>query len=236
MKYRKMRAVVCLLALLVCAVAAPVAQAGKSDGQKLAKEVARVYGLKQWDKVAEVKYTFRVKTETRDVARHWTWRPKDDLVTLEEEGKPTIMYKRSELNENTSEDVITADKRFINDSYWFLFPFQLVWSNPSFTDEGMTKLPMGEGEGRKLIVQYPDEGGYTPGDAYDIYLDEDHMITHWVFRRGGGDEGGAMTWEANKQLGPIKVCTDHHNPEGTFRLFFDGISLTTVDGKMYEPE
>jgi hypothetical protein len=194
------------------------------------QRIANAYGFGHWDEVVEIKYTFNVKTPDRETARHWTWRPKDDLVTLEVDGEEPVTYTRSSLNDKTPEAVITADKRFINDSYWFLFPFQLVWSNPTITDAGKAVLPIGEGDGRKVIVQYPDEGGYTPGDAYDIYLGGEGMITHWVFRKGGGEKGNPMTWEANKTLGPIEVCTDHYNTDKSFRLWFSGLKITTVNG------
>lgn len=226
----------CLLVLLLGAFTTTTAQAEESKTDPLALQVANAYGFEHWNEVQEIRYTFNVKTANRETARHWTWRPKDDTVTLEEEGKPTIMFKRSELDENTSEEVINADKRFINDSYWLLYPYQLVWSSPAITDEGRQPLPIGEGEARKLITQYPDEGGYTPGDAYDLYLDDNNLITHWVFRRGGGEKGSPMTWENNIDLGPIKLCTNHYNPDKSFRLWFNGLSVTTTDGKTFDLE
>lgn len=84
-------------------------------------------------------------------------------------------------------------------------------------------------------MRYPAEGGYTPGDAYDLYLGGEGLIVQWVFRKGGGPEGRAMTWENNVDLGPITVCTDHTNADKSFRLWFTGLKLTTEDG-VYECE
>ncbi|MEZ6191911.1 MAG: hypothetical protein R3C45_11585 [Phycisphaerales bacterium] len=220
----------------LCLQLAVTARAEDRPAPHAGQRIANAYGFAHWDEVVEIRYTFNVKTPERETARHWTWRPKDDTVTLEVEGEPTITYKRGELDENTSDEVMTADKRFINDSYWFLFPYQLVWSNPTITDRGESPLPIGEGTGRKLTVQYPAEGGYTPGDAYDIYLGGDALITHWVFRKGGGDKGNPMTWENTIDLGPIKVCTDHYNTDKSFRLFFTSIRLTTADGKTFDAD
>ena len=60
-------------------------------------------------------------------------------------------------------------------------------------DEGITievqdqtlDLPLGSSSTTVITVKYPDTGGYTPGDAYDLYLDENYMITMWIYRRGG---------------------------------------------------
>jgi len=198
-----------------------------------AQDIAEAYGIKNWGDIVELRFTFNVKTPDREAHRHWTWRPHDDRITLKTDGEEPISYSRSSLTDNTPQAIISADKRFINDSYWFLFPFQVVWSNPTVTDAGIAELPIGEGRARKVIVQYPDEGGYTPGDAYDLYLNDQHHIVQWVFRRGGGENGRAMTWENVVDLGPIRVCTDHYNADRTFRLWFSGVSVVTKDGDAF---
>jgi hypothetical protein len=224
-----------LVVVVISMQVAAAAHAEESNPADLAQQVANAYGIDHWDEVEELSFTFNVKTPNKEIARSWTWRPQDNSVTLHNKEYPDdlISYRRDEMDEYTHEVVNKTDRQFINDSYWLLFPFQLVWSNPAITDTGPAALPVGEGEGRKLIAQYPAEGGYTPGDAYDIYLDDAGLIVQWVFRKGGGEDGRAVTWEANQNLGPIKVSADHHNPDKTFRLWFSGLSLTTKDGKHY---
>ncbi len=224
-----------ILSLLMTVLTPPTVYAEEVSHHPVAVQVANAYGFENWDQVEEIRYTFNVLRGKKHTARTWTWRPNDGLVTLEKQDADPVTYKQSEINEDTPKDLRKIDHHFINDVYWLLYPFQLVWSNPAVTDEGDTPLPIGEGSARKLITQYPDEGGYTPGDAYDLYLDNNNLITHWVFRRGGGDKGNAMTWENNIDLGPIKVCTDHYNADKSFRLWFDGLSLTTTDGKTLAP-
>ena len=46
---------------------------------------------------------------------------------------------------------------------------------------------------QKLTIVYGDEGGYTPGDAYDFYFGDDHIIKEWVFRKGNATEPSTMT-------------------------------------------
>jgi hypothetical protein len=47
----------------------------------------------------------------------------------------------------------------------------VIWDISAIvTDEGMQKLPLGNGSGEKLVVKYPSEGGYSPGDTRDVYV------------------------------------------------------------------
>ena len=224
-----------LLVVAILVLSSPGLLADEAEVVEPGRSVAETYGFANWDQIEEIRFTFNTQSSRGHSARHWTWRPIEGRVTLEIEDEEPITYLQSDLaGDDVSEEIRKTDHRFINDSYWLLFPYQLVWSDQTITDAGESALPIGEGTGRKLIVQYPDDGGYTPGDAYDIYLDDAGMVTHWVFRRGGGEKGSAMTWENNVELGPIKVCTDHHNADKSFRLWFDGLSVTTVGGEVFE--
>ncbi len=223
-----------LIAVLLIPSAASAEEGARPEG--IGQTVADTYDFAHWDQIEEIHFTFNVLRGDKHTKRSWRWRPKEDFVSYSEYPGAPIAYNRGDLDQKSHEDVIKTDHRFINDSYWLLFPYQLVWSDPTITDEGESGLPIGEGTGRKLIVQYPDDGGYTPGDAYDIYLNNAGTIVQWDFRKGGGDTGRAMTWEADVQLGPIKVCTDHYNADKSFRLWFDGLSVTTVDGEKFKIE
>jgi hypothetical protein len=225
-----------LVVAVVCSQAVVLAKAEGTSEAGLAREVAGAYGIARWDEVEALSFTFHVKTPDRVVMRRWTWLPKEDRVTLTTEGAEPITYRRDELGDDAPHAARQADRQFVNDSYWLLFPFQLVWSNPDITDGGEAALPIGEGVGRKLVVRYPDEGGYTPGDAYDLYLDDANMIVQWDFRKGGGEIGRAVAWESNVDLGPIKVCVEHRGPDDSFRLWFSGLKVTTDDGEEFEAE
>lgn len=226
------------LAIAFLLFVAPVALAQDANKEIWSKKVANAYGFENWGQVEEIRYTFNTLKNEKHNARVWVWRPIDREVTLVAwEGSDMelpITYSLDDINEDASETLRKVDHRFINDSYWLLYPFQLVWSSPDIFDKGTVSLPIGDGKAHKLVTQYPDEGGYTPGDAYDIYLDENNLILQWDFRKGGKVHGWPTTWENNVDLGPIKVCTDHYDKERNFRLWFDGLGVTTTDGKTYE--
>ena len=76
---------------------------------------------------------------------------------------------------------------FINDNYWLLFPFHAYWdTSATVTDEGMHKLPLGNGSAELVAVKYPAEvGGYTPGDTWELYVGKDNRVEYFVYHRGG---------------------------------------------------
>jgi len=222
--------------LLIAVILYPTTASADDDriAMGLRQAVSMSYGFANWDQIQEIRYTFNTQSSKGHSARSWTWRPIEGRVTLEVEGKETVTYLQSDIDDDTPEELRKIDHRFINDSYWLLFPFQLVWSQQTVTDAGESPLPIGEGIGYKLIVQYPDKGGYTPGDAYDLYMDNAGMIVQWDFRKGGGDTSRPMTWDNTIDLGPIRVCTDHTNADQSFRLWFNGLGVTTVNGLVHK--
>jgi len=196
-----------------------------------AAEVAHAYGVAHWEQIERLDFTFGAQVGDAVVSRRWTWWPQVDRVTLHQGAGRTISYHRADLGPGTPAEITQADRWFINDSYWLLFPFQLVWSDPEVTGAGVAALPIGEGTARKVVVQFPDEGGYTPGDAYDLYLGPGGLIEQWVFRRGGGEEGRPATWERHARLGPILVSLLHQGPEG-FRIEFTGVSAEVAQQRL----
>ncbi|HET7289849.1 MAG TPA: hypothetical protein VFJ67_05365, partial [Thermodesulfobacteriota bacterium] len=140
--------------------------------------------------IEEIKFTFNVHKGDVEARRSWVWRTKEDIVTFSGGGtdKP-VTYSRKEITADSPDSLREIDAHFINDQYLLLFPFHLVW------DSGMkvelagenVKFPMGKGSGRMVSVIYPPTGGYTPGDRYDLFLDDNDMIVEWIYRRGGSE-------------------------------------------------
>ena len=106
------------------------------------------------------------------------------------------------------------DAAFINDNYWLLFPFHLVWDkNVEFKDDGIKNYPISKGKGRCLIVTYSKQVGYTPGDAFELYLDKDNRIHEWIYRKAGSMKNPfPATWEGNKNFKGVIISTEHYGP------------------------
>jgi len=214
-----------LLLLFVCGSAVDANSEESSIGEK----IAEAYGVREFDKVDEIKFTFNVHKGDVEARRSWVWSPKTDIVTFSGSGadKP-VTYSRKEISADSPDSLRQIDAHFINDQYWLLFPFHLVW------DTGMTvelagenvKFPIGAGTGRMVTVLYGPTGGYTPGDRYDLYLDGNDMITEWIFRRGGSETPTLTAmWEDNRRMGPITVSLDHPDADGKFRVWFSDVEL-----------
>ena len=79
---------------------------------------------------------------------------------------------------------------------------------------------------QKLTIVYGDEGGYTPGDAYDLYFGDDYVIREWVYREANQPEPSLITTKENHldTLG-FKLALNHIKNEGNFRLYLDGVRI-----------
>jgi hypothetical protein len=198
-------------------------------------QIADAYGLGSWSKVDQIRYTFNFEAGPKKAARTWTWETKTDKVTFEgtdAAGKPVkVSYARASMPPDVVKDV---DPNFINDQYWLLFPFHLVWDKDvTVEDKGMTADPTGKTKGkvRKVVVTYPKTGGgYTPGDMYDLFVGADNRVVAWNFHRGGVPEPTlTVTWADYKMAGPVLFAEDHR---GTYTGKPIQISLTGVSVKL----
>lgn len=195
-----------------------------------ARAVAVAYGLDGWSRVDALRFTFHVRLGDREIVRHWTWEPQSGQVQLRAKGadgtEMAVAYRRSAM---AGADARTkqADRWFINDQYWLLFPLHLVWDHKArVEDRGKAALPIGSGEADHLIVSYPPTGGYTPGDMYELFVGSGHRIEQWIYRRGGSEKAArSATWEAYRPVGPLTLSLDHHGPEGHFRLWFTDVAV-----------
>lgn len=191
--------------------------------QSVPEKIAYAHGLKEWKNVEELKFTFNVDRDTTHFERDWIWNIKKNEVTGSSEGG-LVTYNRSEIDST----IAKVDASFINDKYWFLAPFNLVWDKGSFSYEvteaaeaPIAKIPM-----QKLTIVYTGEGGYTPGDAYDFYFGDDFVIKEWVFRKGNQAEPSiATTWEEYSDFNGLIMSKTHKNAEGNFKLYFTNIQV-----------
>jgi hypothetical protein len=183
-------------------------------------------GVEQLQAVEALTFTFNVERNGElKASRTWTWNPSTNLVTRTVHGDTlTFTFGAPEGEAQT-----LADAQFVNDSFWLLPQLHLSWAPAEvrITAEGEVDLPIGDGKARKLTVQYPaEQGGYTPGDAYDLFLDDEGHIVAWHYRESGAEEPSLTTsFEAPQQVGPLRIATEHRSADGTFRLYFSDLSV-----------
>jgi hypothetical protein len=208
-------ALLILLSITAC-------QTKETKPDTLPLKVARAYGFDDFEKVNSIAYTWNVQVDSATVStRDWKWNVKDRSVYY---ATPDTSYTYS--LDMPSDSLPDADKGFINDKYWMMYPFQLGWDTGyQYETEESVASPIAGTNSTKLTIVYGDENGYTPGDAYDLYLDENNMILEWVFRRGNGADGSPFTWENVEQFGPIKMATSHSNQAGQKFIWFSNIKV-----------
>jgi hypothetical protein len=191
-------------------------------------QIAGAYGSDSFSRVEVIEYTFNVQIGDKHIQRSWIWWPQVEQVEfISGTDQESTMYNRLELDQNPPADIKQIDAWFINDNYWLLFPLHLAWDQQATVeDTGHQNLPLGQGTAKCVVVSYPKAGGYTAGDVYELFLDENHIITQWVYRRGGSVTPTRITtWEDNRKLGPMMVSLDHRTDDGKFRVWFTDVAV-----------
>ena len=194
------------------------------DGTALAQKVADAYGIKKFKKAKSMSFTFNVKRDTfPSTYRSWNWNIEQNTVTLTSL-KQTVTYRRDTIQ---SADMKSVDGRFINDQYWLIFPFHTVMDKGcTLTQNDNVIAPIGKKKCTMLTVQYNNVDGYTPGDAYDLYLNKNYMVTEWVYRSKGVAKASLNTkWENIVKNEGVKTATNFPSEDGKFRIFFTGVSV-----------
>lgn len=201
---------------LAFAVLIVAAASSAQTPSPLAEQIAKTYGLDSYGKVEAIRYTWNAQFPGGKVSHTWEWEPKTNKVTYEgkdKDGKPVkVTYMRSELSSQSDAVKNDIDPGFINDNYWLLFPFHADWdTSATVTDQGMKKLPLGTGSAKLVSVKYPNDGGYTPGDTWDLYVGKDDRVVQFAYHRGGAKKPSLViaTWAGYKKAGPLLISTEH---------------------------
>ena len=203
----------------------PVVEEVETPDKELSipEQIADANGFANWKNVNKITFSFNVDRDSSHFERTWSWAPKsnDVIFTTRED---TISYNRKAI------DTVLAktDAGFINDKFWLLAPYQLVWDKNSYTYEHQTSAmaPMSQTAMQKLTIVYGNEGGYTPGDAYDFSFEDDFVIKEWAFRKGNQAEPNMVTsWEDYKKFNGLNIASMHKRLDGNFKLYFTGIMV-----------
>lgn len=187
------------------------------------EKIALAHGYENWNKVSEIAFTFNVDRDSTHFERSWVWEPKTNNVSFTSTNE-TLSYNRKAMDSIAYK----TNSGFINDRYWLLAPFNLIWDrdNYTFDHERDSKAPISKKPMQKLTIVYGNEGGYTPGDAYDFFFGDDYIIREWVFRKENQSEPSMVTtWENYSDVQGFKFVRDHKKAEGNFNLYIDGISV-----------
>ena len=203
----------------------------------IAEQMAKTYGLGSFEKIEVIRYAFNAEFPGVKLSRSWEWNPKTDTVSYEgkdKEGKPVkVTYPRSQLGSQSDAIKNEIDPAFINDQYWLLFPFHVIWdSSATVTDEGTQKLPLGSASAERVVVKYPSEGGASPGDTWELYIGADKRIEEFIFHRGGAIKPITVitTWADYKKAGPLLISTDHRGTADgqPVRISFSDVSVNVT--------
>lgn len=192
----------------------------KNKQMTLAQKIAYKNGFGKFSEINTIEFTFNVDRGERHFERSWSWSPNTNKV-IAIQGKDTFAYNRNNLDTLS----IPYDQRFINDKYWLLPAFQLVWDEGvRFTEKENQIAYISKDTLDVLTITYGKEGGYTPGDAYDLYYDDNFMIKEWVFRQSDTLVPSMInTFEDYKDYNGIKIATTHKDSTGGFNLNFTNI-------------
>jgi len=195
----------------------------------VAKQIADVYGLEAFEQIEAIRYTFHLETPGPRFTRSWVWEPKTDRVSYEgkdKSGKPvTATYLRSQLDSQPANVKSEIDPAFVNDQYTLLFPLHVYWDSWADVSEmGMQKLPLGKGSAEK------SEGGYTPGDTWDLYIGPDKRVQEFAYHRAGHGQPKLITaaWEDYKKAGPLLISTNRPGKASHVipsRVFFTDVAV-----------
>jgi len=192
-----------------------------SNEESITTKIADANGFENFEKVNQLNFTFNVKVnDTVRSQRSWKWYPKENKIELTEKGETFSYVKKDTLDEQAK----VADQKFINDTYWLLFPYQLMWSEFEFEYNQTATAPISQKQMQGLTVNYSSDEGYTPGDTYHLYLSNDLMVKEWTYESAGG-RTLSTTWEDYETFKGITISKMHKSPDGSFQLYFTDIEV-----------
>jgi hypothetical protein len=226
-----------VIGILLIGVLCSPAGASAQQRPPIADKIAKAHGLDSWDQIDAIRYTFNIDAGPLKLTRTWVWEPKTGQISYDgpdKAGNPVkVTYSRSQL---ASQGAIVKDEiepAFFNDQYNLMLPFHLVWdTSATVEDAGMQKLPLGKGSAQKVVLKYPSEGGYTPGDTWNIFVFPDGRIQELDFHHGGPAKPSVFTaaFTDYRKAGPLVVALDHHGKcDGKpCRVFFTNVAVKLV--------
>jgi len=220
--------------------ATPATATPAKSSASVREQIAKTYGLDGFGQVEAIKYTWNAQFPGVNVSRSWIWEPKTGRVSYEgkdKDGKTVkATYIRSQINSQPDNVKNDVDPAFINDNYWLLFPLHAYWdTSPEVQVKSAQPLPQGNGSADLVSVKYPSDGGYTPGDTWDLYVGKDYRVEQFVYHRGGPKKPSVVitSWEGYKKAGPLLISTDHNGTAdgNSVRIFITDVAVKVTGSK-----
>ena len=218
--------------------------ASEQTAKVSAETIAKSYGLDSFGTIEAIRYTWNAQFPGVNISRAWVWEPKTGRVSYDgkdKDGKPVkATYVRSQLDSQPANVKAEIDPAFVNDNYWLLFPFHAYWDkSATVTDQGAKQLPLGNGSAKLVEVKYPSDGGYTPGDTWDLYVNKENRVDQFIYHRGGDRKPSVViaTWEGYKKAGPLLISTEHHGTAdgNPVRIFISDVSVKVAGSDNWIP-
>jgi hypothetical protein len=211
---------------------------GAQQLPRVAKQMARTFGLDSFAQVEAIRYTFAIPGLVPP--RTWEWHPKTDTVTYEGkdgQGNPMkVSYQRSQLDSQSDAVKSQVDPGFVNDQYWLLLPLHVAWDGATVTDEGVHETPLAKTSAQKIVVKYA-ASGYSPGDTWDLYVGPDKRVVEMTYHRAVPvprlPNLVNAKWEGYKKAGPLLFATEHHGTAdgSAFELTFTDVAVKLQGSK-----
>src|SRR5215469_7197984 len=121
---------------ILCLILGVLSLAATSRAQTrppVVEQLAKTYGLDSYGQIDAVRYTFNIQLPALNLtlARSWEWQPKTGQVSYDgkdKDGKPVkVTYNRNQLSSAPATVKDEIEPAFVNDNYWFIFPFHVYW-------------------------------------------------------------------------------------------------------------
>ena len=196
----------------------------KPSEESITNAVANAHGLENFSKLKMIEFTFNVQRDTSTASsRHWQWYPQtNEAIFITDSGNT-----RFSRTDTSTAELKKLNARFTNDEYWLLYPFHLAWDNGyQLKDSGMQNAPISGKQMRTLSIKYNKTDGFTPGDSYDVYMDEKNIVQEWAFHKGGAAEPSLITtWTDYESFKGLQIAKEHKSKDGKFRVWFSGIKV-----------
>jgi hypothetical protein len=226
-----------VIGVLLIGVLCPPARVSAQQRPAIADQIAKTYGLDSFGQIDAIRYTFHIDAGALKLSRSWVWEPKTDQISYDgkdKDGNPVkVTYSRSQLASQSAFVKDEVEPAFFNDQYNLLLPFHVVWdTSATVEDAGMQKLPLGKGSAKKVVLKYPSEGGYTPGDTWNLFVGSDGRIRELDFHHGGPAKPSVFTaaFTDYKKVGPLLLSLDHPGKADgkPARVFFSNVAVKLV--------